>query len=219
MDKKFNKAFSSVSLPYSHVDEPRFRQPIFGTNYLEGSIRPDTTAPFPLIKAGKFYLYFDGGCGNFLQGFFMYYARVRNNPGYMVNAHPMMDAPEARSAFVDPNDPTHVYLSQPEEIPAATPPSVPYAAPSGPTPSAPPLAPVAAAAAAATSRAENAATATQADNSTPAETPAQGENSAQGETPAEGAAPDPAAENRRLRRERGANIISEIFATGIPILF
>ncbi|GIX65045.1 arabinogalactan protein, putative [Babesia caballi] len=114
-DKRFSQAFSSISLPYSHVDDPRFRQPIFGSNYLEGSIRPLLTAENPLRNTGKFYIYFNGGCGMFLQGFFMYYARVRNNPAFTASAHPFANAPEARSAFVDPNDPTQVYLSQPVE--------------------------------------------------------------------------------------------------------
>ncbi|CDR96010.1 membrane protein, putative [Babesia bigemina] len=187
-DQKFHKDFSSISLPYSHVDEPRFRQPIFGSNYLEGSIRPDSVAPYPLASAGKFYLYFDGGCGNFLNGFFMYYARVRNNPAYRVDAHPMRDMPESRSAFVDPNDPTRVYYAQPEQAPVAPPASAVYATQSGTEPSAPPMAPAAAAAAAAAARAG------QADN------PTEAGNTAEGETPAEGAAPDPAEENRRLVR-------------------
>ncbi|GFE55530.1 arabinogalactan [Babesia ovis] len=116
MGNKFSREFSSIALPFTHVDDPRFRQPIFGSNYLEGTIRPVTEAPAPLKETGKFYVYFDSGCGMFLKGFFMYYARVRNNPAFTVNAHPFSSQPESRSAFVDPSDPTHVYLTQPETV-------------------------------------------------------------------------------------------------------
>ncbi|EDO05851.1 uncharacterized protein BBOV_IV002540 [Babesia bovis T2Bo] len=113
-DKKFNEQFSSLSLPYALIDEPRFRQPVFGSNYLEGVIKPDSSATIPIKETGMFYIYFDRGCGMFLKGFYMSYARIRNNPAYTVNAHPFASGSELGSAFVDPNDPTHVYIAQPE---------------------------------------------------------------------------------------------------------
>ncbi|ORM41343.1 uncharacterized protein BXIN_0781 [Babesia sp. Xinjiang] len=112
-DKKFNEEFSSIALPYTHIDEPRFRQPLFGTNHLEGTIRPVSDAIVPINNVAKFYIYFESGCGLFLKGFYMYYARVRNDPAYTASGHPFSNAPESRSAFMDPNDPTHVYLAQP----------------------------------------------------------------------------------------------------------
>ncbi|KAK1935916.1 hypothetical protein X943_000356 [Babesia divergens] len=117
-DKGFSEGFSSISMPFSNLDDPRFRQPIFGSNYLEGTIRPVADAAIPLRDTGKFYICFDGGCAMFLKGFYMYYARVRNNSNAVMHAHPFSNAPETRSAFVDPDDPTHVYLTQPETVSA-----------------------------------------------------------------------------------------------------
>ena len=120
----------AFDLPLQSVSREAFRQPIFGANYLEG-----TCAPVPgrgLVNAVSFRLTFPaGGCGTFLRVFFQLMEQHRLAQELAARAQaqalaapapaaPSFFAPERASAwvaeqqaFVDPTDPSTLFLAQP----------------------------------------------------------------------------------------------------------
>ena len=68
VDKNYrNQAFKSFDLPLLHIFEESFEQPIFGSNYIGGKVKP----LFNLLPGDtKFKLWFTtGGCTKFIQHF------------------------------------------------------------------------------------------------------------------------------------------------------
>jgi hypothetical protein len=116
-----NTYFTAIDLPLQGITQDKFEQPIFGSNYLQGTI-----APVPgrgLINPAKFRLYFhDGGAGTFLHVYFGLMEKLHHTPRVSVNTHPppLFTAPQLQSfieeqqAYVDPSDPSVLYIAQPE---------------------------------------------------------------------------------------------------------
>ncbi|KAK2194851.1 WW domain-binding protein 2-like [Babesia duncani] len=131
LNKQFEVDFSSIELPLRLIEEPRFHQPIFRSNHFDGVIYPVLGAPNPLESKGQFTLTFAAGrCNLFLKGFYIYYARVRQDPRFMAPHDPFSDIPDGRNAFYDPSDPSRIYFSQPdtEPLPSECAPSAPLQA-------------------------------------------------------------------------------------------
>jgi hypothetical protein len=110
------KEFVSYELLLSEIAEPNFKQPIFGANYLEGLSN---------LTGDKWKLtFYHGGCGTFL--------RVLNE---LLTALATMtrtvDSPVVLSyspasvnvGYVDPTDPSIVYVQQPVAASAPPPPA------------------------------------------------------------------------------------------------
>eukprot|EP00440_Ansanella_granifera_P043720 gb/GFBE01047379.1/.p1 GENE.gb/GFBE01047379.1/~~gb/GFBE01047379.1/.p1 ORF type:complete len:225 (+),score=39.42 gb/GFBE01047379.1/:1-675(+) len=126
-EKSCRQDFKSFAIPLQTMRRPKFEQPIFGANYLTGTTRPAPgteadTAAAPLAGGETaFYLTFrSGGCNTFLPLLFQLLAEVQaaqQTQGSIAQA-----AQEGRLnqvAYVDPSDPSVLYLSQPSAVPGS----------------------------------------------------------------------------------------------------
>mmetsp|Transcript_40653 Transcript_40653/g.71547 ORF Transcript_40653/g.71547 Transcript_40653/m.71547 type:complete len:219 (+) Transcript_40653:42-698(+) len=122
-DKWSSRAdFKSFEVPLKRWGNPKFEQPIFGANYLTGLTEPEADDGGPLSGGHtSFSLTFNaGGCGTFLPLFFKLMTDVRQQMAQSAAAGVAQAAQEGRLnqvAFVDPSDPSVLYLSQPTAAP------------------------------------------------------------------------------------------------------
>jgi hypothetical protein len=109
--------FGSLEISFSHLDMydektmPQFQQPAFGANYLEG--RSKCTAAGETCSWQVTFR--SGGCGTFLPVFYnLIESELRRRSS---SRSPVPPAPShvttAPVAFIDPADPSLVYLTQP----------------------------------------------------------------------------------------------------------
>eukprot|EP00386_Alphamonas_edax_P005451 GDKI01017563.1.p1 GENE.GDKI01017563.1~~GDKI01017563.1.p1 ORF type:complete len:343 (-),score=84.63 GDKI01017563.1:160-1188(-) len=132
-DPSTHKEFTSFELPLRHMQNPKFQQPIFGANYLEGKIAPNMEAGNPITGTATFYLTFNkGGCGTFLPMFFRLMGDIERahapNPQFMQQ---VSSGHLNNIAYVDPNDPSVLYISQPTPAPGG---NITPAGPNNPPP-------------------------------------------------------------------------------------
>jgi len=108
--------FTSFELPLPGLANEKFNQPIFGANYLSGTVPP---APgMGLESEATFKITFHkGGAGTFLRLFFRAIVDTRNPQGQNLSMEIQSGNLEAL-AVTDPSDPSVVYLQQPN-IPTA----------------------------------------------------------------------------------------------------
>lgn len=128
--------FYAFDMPLLYIHDQKFNQPVFSANNITGSV-------YPVIPEGEHRALFsphsfkiifkEGGCGTFVPLFFNLLKFVRQFPpqtnepqvqqstqqanAYVYN-DPFPTAPPpteeiVRQAYVDPNDPTKIYLQQP----------------------------------------------------------------------------------------------------------
>ncbi|CAE7505812.1 Wbp2nl [Symbiodinium sp. CCMP2592] len=123
LDKSCRQDFRSFAIPLQTLRKPKFEQPIFGANYLAGSTRPlpgtenDQTAA-PLLGGDTvFYLTFrSGGCNTFLQLLFQLLSEVQAQNSQNTIAQAAQEGRLNQVAYVDPSDPSVLYLSQPTAV-------------------------------------------------------------------------------------------------------
>jgi len=104
-------------LPLATLVNESFNQPIFGANNLSGESPPlEGTGLQDIIK---WVLYFNnGGVGTFLPLFFRLLSEMRNRMAQSepTNAFTSVEAQQIiQAAYVDPNDPSKLYVSQPTQ--------------------------------------------------------------------------------------------------------
>lgn len=116
-------AVRALDIPLTHLEREEFKQPIFGANYLQGIVAPlrdmGITAPF------KFKLQFrEGGFTTFLHFFFRLMDAVRKESeaarARFFDSVGSGAVQSSGTAYVDPGDPTKLYVSQPA-VPTAPP--------------------------------------------------------------------------------------------------
>jgi len=110
--------FRSFEMPLDKLEQEKFNQPIFGANNLSGVVRP--TPGMGLDVDSKFKISFNkGGAGTLLPLFFkaLLEARQGNAQGL---AQAIQSGRISEFAATDPNDPSIIYLTQPD-IPVAKP--------------------------------------------------------------------------------------------------
>ncbi|KAK8913585.1 hypothetical protein KSP39_PZI023789 [Platanthera zijinensis] len=121
--------FFAFDIPLLHIHNEKFNQPIFHCNNISGKVEPviPEEQHRALYSTHSFKILFkDGGCGTFVPLFFNLMQSVRQyNQHYAAPAAdtaPRVDPLQAartpvdeimRSAYVDPNDPTRIFLQQP----------------------------------------------------------------------------------------------------------
>lgn len=117
---KGNRDFQGFDIPIATLAEESFNQPIFGANNLSGASPPlEGTG---LTETIKWCIYFNnGGVGTFLPLFFRILSEMRSRVAQpAVGADGISAATTEQilqAAYVDPNDPSKLYVSQP--IPTA----------------------------------------------------------------------------------------------------
>eukprot|EP00884_Botryococcus_braunii_P021645 jgi/Botrbrau1/8164/Bobra.357_2s0010.1 len=131
--KKMDNATGLVAfaLPLAYLRNDNFNQPIFGCNNLSGECWPavDGGGPAGTLPPHRFKIYFkEGGVGTFLPLYFRFVAYIREIQKRQAMAPTGSAADAAYSsvdmnqAFIDPSDPSKVFLTQPvadkERIPA-----------------------------------------------------------------------------------------------------
>lgn len=120
--KSCREDFKSFEIVLASMLEPKFNQPIFGANYLNGKVRPSDTnpasAPLGGVPALWSLTFNEGGCGTFLSVFYQLLAELQQqaeSTGSVVQAAEQGNL--SNVAYVDPNDPSVLYLSQPTARP------------------------------------------------------------------------------------------------------
>ncbi|XP_020587654.1 uncharacterized protein LOC110029624 [Phalaenopsis equestris] len=120
--------FIAFDMPLLHIHEEKFNQPIFHCNNISGKVEPVIPEEHhrALYSTHSFKILFkEGGCGTFVPLFLNLIQSVRQyNQHYAAatEAAPHLDPLQAaqtpvdemmRCAYVDPNDPTRIFLQQP----------------------------------------------------------------------------------------------------------
>lgn len=119
--------FFAFDMPLLFVSGEKFNQPIFHCNNIAGYVEPvvPESENRALYSTHSFKILFkDGGCGTFVPLFFNLVSSVRqyNQQVSAAAPQPQADPLQAsqtpvdemmRHAYVDPNDPTKIYLQQP----------------------------------------------------------------------------------------------------------
>ncbi|KAJ4773236.1 classical AGP protein [Rhynchospora pubera] len=121
--------FVAFDMPMLYVHGEKFNQPIFACNNISGFVDPvvQNEEQRAMASTHKFKILFkEGGCGTFVPLFLNLIASVRQYNQHSINAAavPRVDPLQAaqtpvedmmRHAYVDPNDPTKIFLQQPTQ--------------------------------------------------------------------------------------------------------
>mmetsp|Transcript_162704 Transcript_162704/g.312419 ORF Transcript_162704/g.312419 Transcript_162704/m.312419 type:complete len:202 (-) Transcript_162704:168-773(-) len=118
--------FKSFEIPFKMIEKSQFKQPIFSANYLHTAVRPASADAGPLAGGTTTAnLYFkNGGCGTFLPLFYTILGIISESEegtdrdaeaNAAVNNYISAAAAGQldKAAYVDPSDPTVLYLAQP----------------------------------------------------------------------------------------------------------
>ncbi|MBA0611892.1 hypothetical protein Godav_012543 [Gossypium davidsonii] len=118
--------FFAFDMPLLYVHDEKFNQPIFHCNNISGQVEPvvPENEHRALYSTHSFKILFkEGGCGTFVPLFLNLIASVRRyNQQVNHEPQPCVDPLQAaqtpvdemmRHAYVDPNDPTKIFLQQP----------------------------------------------------------------------------------------------------------
>ncbi|ERN06457.1 hypothetical protein AMTRI_Chr06g169080 [Amborella trichopoda] len=122
--------FRAFDMPLLYVHDEKFNQPIFFCNNISGLVEPVVPEDQhrALYSPHSFKILFkEGGCGTFVPLFFNLIASVKQYNQHVTNTSsndhtPRVDPLQAnqppvdemmRHAYVDPSDPTRIYLQQP----------------------------------------------------------------------------------------------------------
>lgn len=123
---KAGHQFSAFDMPVAYISNEKFNQPIFGANNLSGTCEPITE--MGLQGPTTFKLTFrHGGCGTFLHSFLRLVAESRaaaqRNAAMAATAftQTVVSGQFQQQAYVDPNDPSVIFVSQPAAVAAAPP--------------------------------------------------------------------------------------------------
>lgn len=126
---------SGIDLPLIYIRKDKFNQPVFGCNNLSGECwsvgeegGPTGTLPPHAFKMS----FIEGGVGTFLPLYFTFITLAREaeknrKSAEQLSSHEDINTKVAQ-AFVDPSDPTLVYLTQPLGDEARLPTAPKYAA-------------------------------------------------------------------------------------------
>ncbi|KAK7262733.1 hypothetical protein RJT34_30313 [Clitoria ternatea] len=119
-------SFIAFDMPLLYIHNEKFNQPIFHCNNLAGQVEPviPDDQHRALYSTHSFKILFkEGGCGTFIPLFFNLIASVRQynrhaNLPTQSHVDPLQAAQTPvdemmRHAYVDPNDPTRIFLQQP----------------------------------------------------------------------------------------------------------
>jgi len=106
--------FRSFVMELSRIYNERFNQPIFGANNFMGTVQ--NVSGGGLLSPGNFKITFkNGGESRFVELFYHFIEEIRRNPpieesNLSTNPIPFVTELPLTEAFIDPNDPTKIYV-------------------------------------------------------------------------------------------------------------
>lgn len=107
-----NMYFEAFDLPLTTLSDEKFNQPIFGANNLSGTVEPIIGGGLP--GPASFKLNFrEGGCGTFLHFFLRALREIRSGRSNLGGLAANGNLRTESAAFMDPNDPTVIFVVQP----------------------------------------------------------------------------------------------------------
>jgi hypothetical protein len=107
-----NMFFEAFDLPLTTLRDEKFNQPIFGANNLTGTVEPVIGGGLP--GPASFKLNFrEGGCGTFLHFFLRSLREIRSGRSNLGGLAANGNLRTESAAFMDPNDPTIIFVVQP----------------------------------------------------------------------------------------------------------
>jgi hypothetical protein len=112
---KKDSLFKAFDIPLALIIKEDFKQPFFGANYLEGTVEPLLNI-LPGNCDFKIWL-MEGGCNTFIINFFILLSGVRTNKEKEADPKlikSIVTGNYSKTAYLDPNDPTTIYLEQPK---------------------------------------------------------------------------------------------------------
>jgi hypothetical protein len=116
--------FSAFDMPVSYISGEKFNQPIFGANNVSGTCAP--IQEMGIQGPTTFKLTFrHGGCGTFLHSFLRLMAEARQAQARATAmaatafTQQIVSGQFQQQAYVDPNDPSVIFVSQPAAVVAA----------------------------------------------------------------------------------------------------
>ncbi len=117
VNKDPKSLFKSFDIPLGLLSKEEFKQPIFGSNYITGVCKP----LFNILPGDiKFKIWFmEGGCGTFVPAFLNMVSSLRRNQNKGHDQkfmNTIASGQFAKTAYVDPNDPSTIFLEQPDVI-------------------------------------------------------------------------------------------------------
>eukprot|EP00747_Dinoflagellata_sp_TGD_P141928 gnl/TRDRNA2_/TRDRNA2_176185_c2_seq3.p2 gnl/TRDRNA2_/TRDRNA2_176185_c2~~gnl/TRDRNA2_/TRDRNA2_176185_c2_seq3.p2 ORF type:complete len:178 (+),score=33.39 gnl/TRDRNA2_/TRDRNA2_176185_c2_seq3:286-819(+) len=123
---KSNRAdFKSFEAPLADVKNHKFNQPIFGANNLSAEVPVDVGGSSGLAKFSL--AFYRGGAGTFLPLFYREMKKIEEQRAEKENIDSALQEGRVdQVAFVDPNDPSVLYLSQPTATPGSETPQDPF---------------------------------------------------------------------------------------------
>ena len=107
-----NSAFKAFDLPLALITNEGFEQPIFGANYLCGTCKPLLNS-LPGNIDFKIWL-MNGGCGTLAPAYLKMIKSCKRNRGRGAEQNVINSYQGGKKAYIDPNDPSVIYLQQPE---------------------------------------------------------------------------------------------------------
>jgi hypothetical protein len=113
VNKDVKSLFKSFDLPLALTSKEKLEQPIFGANYLYGICQPLLNM---LPGETTFKIWFmEGSFYTFVTSYLGMVANVRRNRGIdSKTLNSIQSGTYAKTAYIDPNDPSVIYLEQPE---------------------------------------------------------------------------------------------------------
>jgi WW domain-binding protein 2 len=118
--KTDTSGLQAFDLPLVYIRGDKFNQPIFGCNNLSGECWPvcEGGGPDGSLPPHAYKLFFlEGGVGTFLPLYFTFITSAREQERNRKNITAAASQPDfhlqMNQAFVDPNDPTSLFLTQP----------------------------------------------------------------------------------------------------------
>jgi hypothetical protein len=109
-------SFAAFDIPLEGISGERFQQPIFGANYLQLSVAPVPGRGLSAPAAVKL-TFNQGGCNTFLRLFFGLMQRVHAESAaraaLLAASSVQSFLEEVQAAYIDPSDPSVIYLTQP----------------------------------------------------------------------------------------------------------
>eukprot|EP00933_Yihiella_yeosuensis_P078689 TRINITY_DN9044_c2_g1_i1.p1 TRINITY_DN9044_c2_g1~~TRINITY_DN9044_c2_g1_i1.p1 ORF type:complete len:233 (+),score=29.80 TRINITY_DN9044_c2_g1_i1:126-824(+) len=126
VERSCRQDFKSFAIPLQTMRKPKFEQPIFGANYLWGFTEPlpgteHETTSLPCVGGKtKFTLTFlSGGCNTLLPLLLQLLKEIQADLPQGNIAQAAQNGTLGQVAYVDPTDPSVLYLSQPTAVPGS----------------------------------------------------------------------------------------------------